>query len=165
MPPGVFGGRCAGWLNGWDARRRRSSGGWIGIGRGVPLTDRLLARVAASTGCLYALNGGSSPEVSPAAGARIASPATCVWFAPLLGGSWSATACPFWRTWTGLGGCRCQSPGRCAMRGPLWVIWFMWTSGSSDASATAAVGVSTAESLPRGAQQARGEAKPLEHER
>lgn len=132
---------------------------------GEPLTDRLLARVAASTGCLYALNGGSSPEVSPAAGARIASPAAYVWFAPVSGGSWSATACPFWRTWTGLGGCRCQSPGRCAMRGPLWVIWFMWTSRNSDASATAAVGVSTAESLPRAAQQARGEAKPLEHER
>ena len=44
-------------------------------------------------------------------------------------------------------------------------IWFMWTSRGSDASETAAVGVSTAEALPRAAQQARGEAKPLEHER
>ena len=41
----------------------------------------------------------------------------------------------------------------------------MWTTRNSDASETAAVGVSTAESLPRAAQQARGETKPLKHER
>lgn len=38
---------------------------------GAPLTDRLLARVTAPTGCLNASSGGSLPEVSPATGARI----------------------------------------------------------------------------------------------
>lgn len=38
---------------------------------GEPLTDRLLARVTAPTGCLNASSGGSLPEVSPATGARI----------------------------------------------------------------------------------------------
>ena len=66
------GGRCAGWLNYWDACRRRSSGGWAGVGRARRSPTGLFVRVTAPTGCLNASNGGSSPEVSPATGARIA---------------------------------------------------------------------------------------------